>query len=56
MSHKLSSESHYLIRQIQESVFYDIGGVYYDYKDGDIVPVEELGQDLKIFLHVSQPR
>ena len=39
-----------------ESVFYDIGGVYYDYKDGGIVPVEELGQDLKNFLHVSRPR
>ena len=34
-----------------DSIFYDISGVYYDYSTGTVVPVEELGNNLEEFLH-----
>lgn len=38
----------------EDNIAYDIGGVFYDYGEGDLVDVSELGSDLKNFLHIPE--
>lgn len=40
----------------ENEICYDIAGVFTDYRDGDIVPLSELGDDLKDFKHLPNTR
>ena len=35
-----------------DNTAYDIGGVFYDYGEGDLVPITELGDDVINFKHI----
>lgn len=35
-----------------DGIAYEIGGIFFDYGEGDLVPVEELGDGLKDFMRV----